>query len=124
MRNQRVIKTVAVALLSFSLGLHWLVLQSVAWVHCGLDFENESPIAQVIQKTFDDRNACCLCKAFAQSQQAEDEKKGDSNFIKIQAVMHNCTTLVDLPKSTELSIAQKSSALHRRGDPQSPPPQV
>ncbi len=124
MCNQRTIKTVAVALLAFSLGLHWLVLESVAWVSMTLDFSRETAIVQAIQQTFDERNACPLCQAIVQGQQAEDEQDDNGNLIKIEAVVHTGTAWVDFPKSLELSILQASGAVHQRGDPPSPPPQV
>lgn len=124
MPNQRAIKAVAVALLAFSLGLHWLVLESVAWVAMTLDFSRETAIVQVIQKTFDDRNTCSLCHAIAQGQQAEDEQADNGNLVKIEAVVYTGAASVDFPRLLELSILQATGSAHQRGNPHSPPPQV
>ena len=124
MLSRKYIQAPAVLLLAFSLGLHSLVLQTVAWASMTLDFARNAPIAQAIQQTFDERNACSLCRAITQGQQAEDDQESDGVMVKIEAVMRQQFVRPKMPPAIELSLCSSSNSSFGRGDPPSPPPQV
>ena len=61
-----------VALLSAS-GTHWLVLQSVAWTTMLASNLRTSSLGEALERTFDGRHPCRLCRQIARDRQ--DEKK-------------------------------------------------
>jgi hypothetical protein len=64
------------AALAFSIGLHWEVLQSVAWVVMIVNYSQDAPLTEALAKTFDGKHPCSLCKQIAHGKQSE--KKTDS----------------------------------------------
>ena len=73
---------VAVSLaLIFSIGLHWPILQSVAWVNMLVAYAQEDGIEAAVVKTFDGKNPCQLCHFVAEGQKQE-EKSSDKLTLK------------------------------------------
>lgn len=63
-----------VAALSASIGLHWAILQSIAWTGMVVRFAREGALSQALAKTFDGAHPCCLCKAVQQGRDAEKKQ--------------------------------------------------
>lgn len=55
--------------LCFALGLHWAALQSVAWVGMLVSYSRAGSVASAVEKTFDGRHPCPLCKAIGKGEQ-------------------------------------------------------
>lgn len=72
-----VLRVVAVLLLVLSLGLHWAVLQTVAWTGMLISYSQEG-VREAIAKTFDGEHPCPLCKAVAKGRAEEQEQKSKS----------------------------------------------
>ena len=51
----------AVVLLSFSLGLHWAALQSVAWTSMFLERVQQGTLFEALQTTLDGKHPCRIC---------------------------------------------------------------
>jgi hypothetical protein len=66
--------------LTLSLGAHWALLQSVAWVGMMAAYSRDGFIAEALSKTFDGQHPCCLCKMIQQGRAAE--KKQEPQQIK------------------------------------------
>ena len=64
--------------LASSIGLHWALLQSVAWTSMLAGNWRATSFTQAVQRTFDGKHPCCLCKAIARGKSSE--RKADSNF--------------------------------------------
>lgn len=79
MRN-RLAKSVVVLLLILSVGGHWALLQSVAWVTMVMEYSQESSISEAVSKTFDGRHPCKLCKLVKKGK--ESEQKQDALKVK------------------------------------------
>lgn len=62
---------VTVTVLASSIGLHWAVLQSVAWVGMLTSYSIESGIKVALAKTFDGENPCKLCIAVSEGRKTE-----------------------------------------------------
>jgi hypothetical protein len=73
------LKVVSVLLLVLSLGLHWAVLQTVAWTGMLISYSQEG-VREAIAKTFDGEHPCPLCKAVAKGRAEEQER--DSKSVK------------------------------------------
>ena len=59
-------------------GTHWLAFQSVAWTAMLAENLQTSSLQRALQRTFDGKHPCCLCKAIAKDKQSE--KKSDVQF--------------------------------------------
>ena len=57
--------------LALTIGLHWAVLQSAAWAGMFVSHWRTVPLAAAIQRTFDGKHPCQLCKAVAAGRQSE-----------------------------------------------------
>ena len=77
---QRLGKLAIVVVLVFSTGGHWLFLQSVAWVSMTLQLAQNNPLPVALEKTFDGRHPCNLCKAVAEGK--KEERKQDTLQVK------------------------------------------
>jgi hypothetical protein len=59
------------AALAFSIGLHWELLQSVAWVGMVVNYSQSDGVEQALEKTFDGKHPCALCKVVAEGKKSE-----------------------------------------------------
>jgi hypothetical protein len=78
------VKFVSVLVLVLSLGLHWALLQSVAWttmLAANLSCENFST---AISNTFDGQHPCCLCKTIAAGKKSENKSDLNLNKTKLE----------------------------------------
>lgn len=66
--------------LCLSVGLHWCILQSIAWAGMVVNYARDTSISEAIQKTFDGKHPCALCKAIQKGKQAG--RNQESNFSK------------------------------------------
>ena len=57
--------------LACSIGLHWSLLQSVAWTTMLLGNLGTASISEAVQRTFDGKHPCCLCWQIAAGKKAE-----------------------------------------------------
>lgn len=72
----RLSKWLIVLVLTLSLGLHWSLLQSVAWIGMIVNYsQGGATLSEALVKTFDGKHPCCLCKQIAKGKQSE--KKSD-----------------------------------------------
>ena len=61
--------------LAYSIGLHWAVLQTAAWVGMVISYSQTTSLEEALVKTFDGRHPCCLCKHICEGKKSE--KKSD-----------------------------------------------
>jgi len=61
--------------LAFSLGLHWMFLQSAAWVGMAVSYSQDSSFKEALAKTFDGRHPCKLCKFVAEAKKSEKKQE-------------------------------------------------
>ena len=72
-----VLRTVAALLLVLTLGLHWAVLQSVAWAAMIVDYSRDGTFTEAVAMTFDGKHPCCLCKAIKKARAGEKQQNGE-----------------------------------------------
>jgi hypothetical protein len=68
------LKAVTVLLLVLSLGLHWALLQTVAWAGMLFAYSCDASFQEALARTFDGRHPCPLCKVI-QTGRAEQKKQ-------------------------------------------------
>ncbi len=62
-----------------SLGMHWALLQTVAWTGMVISYSQRGPLQEAISMTFDGKHPCALCKAIQKGR--ADEQKRDSQQL-------------------------------------------
>jgi hypothetical protein len=77
----RLPQILVVAALVVSIGLHWAVLQSAAWVGMAVAYSVEKGVIEGLSDTFDGAHPCPLCKAVDEGKQ-DKEKTGAKSPIK------------------------------------------
>jgi hypothetical protein len=84
--------------LACSIGLHWALCQAFAWANMMATYSRETSFAEAIEKTFDGKHPCPLCKHISKSKRAE--KKTDSTLdLKKQEFPYAATLFVFNPPS-------------------------
>ena len=66
-------KLAIVAALACSVGLHWELLQSAAWVKMVVSYSSAAPLKEALEKTFDGKHPCSLCNEIAKGRQSEKQ---------------------------------------------------
>ena len=103
------------AALAFSIGLHWELLQSVAWMGMMVKYSQRSGIGEALEKTFDGKHPCALCKVVAEGKKSEKKpepgpvaKKFDFSYSAAEFVFAapSAGWEVEWPDEAAISIAQ------------------
>ena len=76
---QNLIRTLTALLLVLTLGLHWAMLQSVAWVGMIVTYSRDASLTEAINKTFDGQHPCKMCKVIKQARAEEKQKEQKQN---------------------------------------------
>ncbi|MFO1512170.1 MAG: hypothetical protein U1F83_04525 [Verrucomicrobiota bacterium] len=73
------IKTITVLVLLLSLGLHWAVLQTVAWTGMLITYSRDASFTEAVSKTFDGEHPCPMCKIIKKGRAEEKEQEQKQN---------------------------------------------
>jgi hypothetical protein len=68
-------RIITIAALCCAIGLHWMVLQSVAWTTMLVAHSKHARLSEAIAKTFDGAHPCSLCHIVSAGKNSE--KKSD-----------------------------------------------
>ena len=120
-RASKAIVMIAVAL---SIGLHWVVLQSVAWVGMFVDYSADYSIAEAIDRTFDAENKCDLCKMVADGTQSGEDAESAFKTPQLKGISDAHSTVVGSPVLLEFGLIAAGLPGHRLVQPPTPPPPV
>lgn len=116
-----------VLLVCLSLGMHWALLQGVAWTGMFLANLNKGTVTEAVEKTFDGEHPCPLCLAVKEGQKKEkDDSKplAAKSVKKFEAVLVAETRLV-APSAQIRSFPWLVSSFEGRSErPSMPPPRV
>jgi hypothetical protein len=72
--------------LAFSLGLHWGLFQSLAWMGMVIRYSQAAPLKEALAKTFDGKHPCPLCEEIAKGKQSEKKSESASAGKKFECV--------------------------------------
>ena len=119
----RIARLLVVGAICLSLGLHWALLQGVAWAGMLVSFASEGTVIEAVQKTFDGQHGCPLCKKVkeAQSNRKQPQQSGQS-MQKINAVLVEMTTLTAPAGNTFSFVPMHETLVQRTELPETPPP--
>lgn len=113
-----------VLLVCLSLGMHWALLQGIAWTGMLISFASEGTVIEAVEKTFDGQHGCALCakvKEGRDSDQKQPQQAGQS-LKKMDAVLVEITKLI-APSGERISFALIRELMVKRNEmPETPPP--
>jgi hypothetical protein len=78
------IRFVAVLVLVVSMGLHWALLQTVAWTSMLVSYSRNASFAEAVVKTFDGKHPCPMCLMIRDGRQQEERQQKNVPLIKIE----------------------------------------
>ena len=116
-----------VLVLVLSLGLHWALLQSVAWVGMMVSYSRGAALSEAVSKTFDGKHPCPLCKMIkkgraSEKQQAEKKDFKPNSKTEVGLVWDNVSFI--LPTHSGQIPSLDLSAPRRSTQPPKPPPRT
>ena len=127
----RLSQILVVAALVVSIGLHWAVLQSAAWVGMAVAYSVEKgSLTEGLSDTFDGDHPCPLCKAVKQGQDSESKSQNDqaptnkTKEVKLTLALVTVPEFVFSPSASQHWIMTSSDLKTRREEPVTPPPQL
>lgn len=115
-------KLLLVGLLCLSLGLHWLLLQSVAWIGMVVKYSQSGSIKAALVKTFDGQHPCKLCKVVQDGKKSEKKQHAQKPAQKLDpfCLSDSNTTKTSLALVLITGYLTENSAF-TEGPPKPPP---
>ncbi|WP_395749431.1 hypothetical protein [Prosthecobacter sp.] len=121
----RIARLVVVGAICLTLGMHWALLQGVAWTGMLISFAKEGSVMEAVQKTFDGQHGCALCKRVKEGQNSSkrgNQQQAGQSLQKINAVLVEMTALT-APAGNIFSFVPLHERLVQRTElPETPPP--
>ncbi|MCB1279673.1 hypothetical protein [Prosthecobacter sp.] len=120
----RIARLVVVGAICLSLGMHWALLQGIAWTGMLISFAREGAVMEAVQKTFDGQHGCPLCHKVKEGRDADPSQPQQTgqSVKKIDAVLVPITRLI-APAAETVSFVMTHETLVRRSKlPETPPP--
>lgn len=77
-------KFLTVLTLAATLGLHWALLQSVAWTAMLADNLSSHSLSVSVERTFDGKHPCPLCRAIAAGKKSEKKSEFTVQMQKLE----------------------------------------
>ena len=104
------------------LGAHWMLLQTVAWTTMLADNLQSKSFHIAVEKTFDGKHPCCLCKAIAAGKQSEKKTEFSFQSQKLEFPPLNGNIVLIAPSQFQLLPLENSSAKSFAQKPPLQPP--
>jgi hypothetical protein len=117
-------KWVVVLALVVSTGGHWFALQSVAWVGMAFRFARNDPLVVALEKTFDGRHPCQLCKAVAAGQKSERKQASLKVETKLDFWLVRAALTLIAPAPFVVLPDESGPMPLRAESPPTPPPRL
>lgn len=120
----RIARLVVVGAICLSLGMHWALLQGIAWTGMLISFAREGAVIEAVEKTFDGQHGCALCAKVKEGRESDDNqpKQNGQSMKKIDAVLVEMPGLV-APAAEQMTFAVTREILEQRNElPETPPP--
>ncbi len=111
-----------VTALCLSVGLHWGILQSVAWAGMLVRETQTSTVREAIHATFDGHHPCGLCKFVAQGKQTEHGETSETEVKELDSTLPLLETAVVFVSTVTEREGFDAFAPPRHERPGVPPP--
>jgi len=122
--SSRPLKWLAVITLTFALGGHWAILQSVAWVTMVASYSQTAPLKAALVKTFDGQHPCSICKFVAKGKKSEQKQETQKLSTKLDFFLASTPAGLFPPVPDALHFTPPPSAGARSDTPPAPPPRT
>jgi hypothetical protein len=110
--------------LTLSLGAHWMLLQSVAWIGMVVTYSQDAPFTQALSETFDGRHPCQFCKMVQRGKAQEKKQETQKPATKLdQFLTAKQSVFLFPPKLEWLASTVLPPSLSRCDSPPTPPPE-
>ena len=123
MRN-RLGKCLVVIALILSIGGHWALLQSVAWLGMFSKNIRTCSVTEALEKTFDGKHPCALCKAVAAGKKSEQKQPLTKLEVKIDFWLAPAGCSVVAPPQVGHTLPLADAFSSRVESPPTPPPRL
>jgi hypothetical protein len=121
--RNRTANLVIAMLLVISIGGHWALLQSVAWMTMLVDYSKDAPLSVAVQKTFDGKHPCRLCKIVKHGQQTEQQQDATRFKVKPDSWLLAGAFDFEIAQPPATPIFSSQRIIHARAEaPPVPPP--
>ena len=121
---RRLPKLLMVLALACSIGLHWAFLQSFAWTTMLVDNLATTSFSAALQRTFDGKHPCALCKAIAKGKKSEKQADGLLRLKKFEGLSAAVAMALSSPASFPPIAAPNASLEVVAHAPPTPPPRA
>ena len=108
--------SLAVVLLSLTLGWHWLALQTIAWTSMLFERTQESSFSVAWTTTFDGKHPCRICKAGGEGQSDETRTASTLSVSMLEASIPVTPSPVICAPRVEAPATRSQPGLKSRGD--------
>jgi hypothetical protein len=115
-------KLLLILTLSVSIGLHWAALQSAAWMGMIIKYSHNGTFSEAIEKTFDGKHPCSLCKQIAKGKQSERKAESQIELKKLEFFDNTVSFVFSSPQAFRLIPERAEEPLLRANVPPVPPP--
>jgi hypothetical protein len=115
-------KWLLVSALCFSLGLHWALLQGIAWTGMVVSYAENSSLSEAVAKTFDGRHPCKICKIVTEGKKSEQRQDVQKPALKLETSLPATQVVLFHPSFISPPAALPDSPLARSLTPPTPPP--
>ena len=121
---KRTAKVAVILAVALSIGLHWALLQSVAWTGMFVTFSQHSTLSEAFTKTFDGKNPCRICKLVREGQKSDKAKESLLPLVKIESLPCAAGFALIAPAPLSPPPAIDLAASPRAESPPIPPPRA
>jgi hypothetical protein len=105
-----------------AMGAHWTVLQSIAWTGMLTDHLGSSSVTEAVQRTFDGKHPCRLCKAIAAGEKSEQKREFTAQIQKLEFPPPREALIIVAPSRFRLLPQANTFADSLSEKPLTPPP--
>jgi hypothetical protein len=116
------VRFITVLVLVLSLGLHWALLQTVAWTGMLISYSRTGSFSEAVAKTFDGQHPCCLCKTIKQGRDTEKQQEKSKPGSKVDQALVWEPLALDFFCPMERVVALEPAWSARGDDPPKPRP--
>jgi hypothetical protein len=118
----RLPKILLVLALASSIGLHWAFFQTLAWAQMVISYSQNASLTEALEKTFDGKHPCKLCKNIAESKRSEKKSDSDLDLKKFEFSFVESEFVFSAPAFLDRSRSSNDSASTIGHTPPVPPP--
>ena len=122
--SSRPFKWLAVVTLTFALGGHWAILQSVAWVTMVASYSQTAPLKTALVKTFNGEHPCPICQLVATGKKSEQKQETQKLLVKLDFFLAPTRLAIYPPSRARPRSDPGGPGNSRREAPPTPPPRV